>query len=102
MTNVNGNYKNDGLDKFRTKKKLRTKNEQLGMKYAKRRALLKKGKSPIVQFGRLWSKASTIGKIGIGAAALAPKAILIGAGYLGAKAGSKKEKKTQPKKYMAG
>ena len=35
---------NDGFDKFRTKKKLRTKNEQLGMKYAKRRKALKKQK----------------------------------------------------------
>ena len=94
---------NDGFDKWRNPKlKLRTKNKQLGMKYAKRRALLKKGKSPIVQFSRLWSKASTLGKIGIASMALAPKAILIGAGYFGAKSASKKENKKQPKKYMAG
>ena len=93
--------KNDGFDKYRNPNlKLRTKNERLGMKFAKRREMLKKAKNPMVQLGRAWSKASTLGKIGIGAAALAPKAILIGAGYLGAKAGSKK--KENPKKYMVG
>ena len=93
--------KDDGFNKWRNPKlNLRTKNERLGMKYAKRREMLKKAKNPMVQLGRAWSKASTLGKIGIGAAALAPKAILIGAGYLVAKAGSKKKEK--PKKYMVG
>ena len=71
-----------------------------GSKYGRRRKLLKQGQNPLVQFGRKWKKASTLAKVGIGAAALAPKAILIGAGYLGAKAGSKKKEK--PKKYMVG
>ena len=71
-----------------------------GHKYTRRRKLLKQGQSPIVQFGRKWKKASTLAKVGIGALALAPKAILIGVGYLGAKSGTKK--KEQPKKYMAG
>ena len=72
------------------------------MKYSKRRALLKKGQDPIIALARKWKKASTLAKVGIGAAAIAPKAILIGAGYFGAKAASKKEKKQQPKKYMVG
>jgi len=93
--------KDDGFDRYRNPNlKLRTKNERLGMKYAKRRAMLKKAKSPMVQLGRAWKKASTWGKVGIGAAALAPKAIILGAAYLGSKAGSKK--KEQPKKYTTG
>ncbi len=71
-----------------------------GHKYTRRRKLLKQGQSPIVQFGRKWKKASTLAKVGIGAAALAPKAIILGAGYLAGKGGTKK--KEQPKKYMAG
>ena len=71
-----------------------------GHKFTRRRKLLKKGQSPIVQFGRKWTKASTLAKVGIGAVAIAPKAILIGIGYLGAKSGTKK--KEQPKKYMVG
>tara|TARA_Y100000310_G_C20164582_1_gene570776 strand:+ start:279 stop:557 length:279 start_codon:yes stop_codon:yes gene_type:complete len=73
-----------------------------GHKYTRRRKILKQGQSPLVQFGRKWKKASTLAKVGIGAAALAPKAILIGVGYLGAKSGAKKNGKEQPKKYMAG
>ena len=71
-----------------------------GHKYTRRRKLLKQGQSPIVQFGRKWKKASTLAKVGIGAAALAPKAIILGAGYLAGKGNTKK--KEQPKKYMAG
>ena len=71
-----------------------------GHKYTRRRKILKQGQSPIVQFGRKWKKASTLAKFGIGALALAPKVILVGAGYLGAKSTTKK--KEQPKKYMAG
>jgi|TARA_R100001530_G_scaffold21500_2_gene17712 hypothetical protein len=71
-----------------------------GHKYTRRRKLLKKGQSPLVQFGRKWKKASTLAKVGIGAAALAPKAIILGAGYLAGKGNTKK--KEQPKKYMAG
>ena len=68
------------------------------MKYARRRKALQKLKDPMVALARKWNKASTLAKVGIGAAALAPKAILLGAGYL---AGRNKDKK-QPKKYMAG
>ena len=71
-----------------------------GHKYTRRRKLLKQGQSPLVQFGRKWKKASTLAKVGIGAAALAPKAIILGAGYLAGKGDTKK--KEQPKKYMAG
>ena len=71
-----------------------------GHKYTRRRKLLKQGQSPFVQFGRKWKKASTLAKVGIGAAALAPKAIILGAGYLAGKGNTKK--KEQPKKYMAG
>ena len=71
-----------------------------GHKYTRRRKLLKQGQSPLVQFGRKWKKASTLAKVGIGAAALAPKAIILGAGYLAGKGNTKK--KEQPKKYMAG
>ncbi len=68
------------------------------MKYAKRRKAIKRLKDPVTILARKWNKASTLAKVGIGAAALAPKAILLGAGYL---AGRNKDKK-QPKKYMAG
>ena len=71
-----------------------------GHKYTRRRKILKQGQSPFVQFGRKWKKASTLAKFGIGAAALAPKAIILGAGYLAGKGTSKK--KEQPKKYMVG
>ena len=71
-----------------------------GHKYTRRRKILKQGQSPLVQFGRKWKKASTLAKVGIGAAALAPKAIILGAGYLAGKGNTKK--KEQPKKYMAG
>jgi hypothetical protein len=95
--------KDDGFNKWRNPNlNLKTKNERLGMKYAKRREMLKKAKNPMIQLGRAWKKASTWGKVGIGAAALAPKAILIGVGYLGAKSGAKKNGKEQPKKYMVG
>ena len=70
-----------------------------GSKYGRRRKLLKQGQNPLVQFGRKWKKASTLAKVGIGAAALAPKAIILGAGNSAGKGNSKKEK---PKKYMVG
>tara|TARA_Y100001951_G_C11030371_1_gene124629 strand:+ start:231 stop:494 length:264 start_codon:yes stop_codon:yes gene_type:complete len=71
-----------------------------GHKYTRRRKILKQGQSPLVQLGRKWKKASTLAKFGIAAAAIAPKALLVGAGYWGAKSTTKK--KEQPKKYMAG
>ena len=70
------------------------------LKYQKRREAIKKLKDPMVQLGRRWYKASKLAKAGIIGAAILPKAILIGAGYAGAKSASKKDK--QPKKYMAG
>jgi hypothetical protein len=92
----------DGFDKYRDpNKKLKTRNENLGMKYAKRRAMLKKGKSPLVQAGRAWNKAPTWGKVGIASSVLIPKALILGIAYAGAKSVNKKDKK-QPKKYMAG
>ena len=51
------------------------------MKYQRRREILKKGKDPFIQLARKWKKASTLAKVGIGVAAIAPKAILVGAGY---------------------
>ena len=62
------------------------------MKYQRRRELLKKGKDPFIQLARKWKKASTLAKVGIGAAVILPKAILVGAGYLGAKSAAKKIK----------
>jgi len=91
--------KNDGFDKFRNTKKLRTRDEMLGMKYAKRRKALKKINDPTIALGRKFKKASKLAKAGIIGAAILPKAILIGAGYAGAKSANKKE---EPKKYMAG
>ncbi len=70
------------------------------LKYQKRREAIKKLKDPMVQLGRRWNKASKLAKAGIIGAAILPKALLIGAGYAGAKSASKKDK--QPKKYMAG
>ena len=68
------------------------------MKYARRRKALKKLKDPMTALARKWNKASTLAKVGIGAALIAPKAVFLGTGYL---AGRNKDKK-QPKKYMAG
>ena len=70
------------------------------LKYQKRREAIKKLKDPMVQLGRRWNKASKLAKAGIIGAAILPKAILIGAGYAGAKSAAKKDK--QPNKYMAG
>ena len=70
------------------------------MKYANRRAALKKAKEPHIALARKWNKASKLAKAGIIGAAILPKAILIGAGYAGAKSAAKKDKK--PKKYMTG
>jgi hypothetical protein len=70
------------------------------LKYQKRREAIKKLKDPMVQLGRRWNKASKLAKAGIIGAAILPKALLIGAGYAGAKSAAKKDK--QPKKYMTG
>tara|TARA_R100001594_G_C3930896_1_gene238138 strand:+ start:360 stop:650 length:291 start_codon:yes stop_codon:yes gene_type:complete len=93
--------KNDGFDKWRDPKiKLRTRNEQLGMKFSKRRAALKKAKEPHIALMRKFKKASTLAKAGMIGVAVLPKIALIAAGYAGSKATSKENKK--PKKYMAG
>ena len=70
------------------------------LKYQKRREAINKVKDPMVQLGRRWNIASNLAIAGILGAAILPKALLIGAGYAGAKSASKKDK--QPKKYMAG
>ena len=70
------------------------------MKYANRRAALKKAKEPHIALMRKWNKASKLAKVGIVGAAVLPKALLIAAGYAGAKSANKKDK--EPKKYMAG
>ena len=70
------------------------------MKYANRRAALKKAKEPHIALARKWNKASKLAKAGIVGVAVLPKLLFIGAGYAGAKSASKKDKK--PKKYMAG
>ena len=94
--------KNDGFDKWRDPKiKLRTRNEQLGMKFSKRRAALKKAKEPHIALARKFKKASTLAKAGMIGIAVLPKVALIAAGYAGSKATSK-EKDKKPKKYMAG
>ena len=72
------------------------------MKYQRRREILKKGKDPLIQLGRKWKKASPLMKSAIVGGAILPKAILVGAGYFGAKSAAKKNKKQQPKKYMVG
>jgi len=70
------------------------------MKYANRRAALKKAKEPHIALARKWNKASKLAKAGIVGVAVLPKLLFIGAGYAGAKSAAKKDK--QPKKYMAG
>ena len=70
------------------------------MKFAERRKKLRLAKEPHIALMRKWNKASKLAKVGIVGAAVLPKAILIGAGYAGAKSAAKKDK--QPKKYMAG
>ena len=73
------------------------------LKYAKRRALLKKAQNPLVALSRKWKKASPLMKGAIIGGAILPKALLLGAGYYGAKSAAKKsKKKEQPKKYMVG
>ena len=72
------------------------------MKKQRRRELLKKGKDPLIQLARRWKKASPLMKGAIIGGAILPKAILVGAGYFGAKSAAKKNKKQQPKKYMVG
>ena len=69
------------------------------MKYQKRREALKKLKDPLIAAGRKFKKASPFAKGAIIAGAILPKALLLGAGYAGAKSANKKE---QPKKYMKG
>ena len=70
------------------------------MKYANRRAALKKAKEPHVVLLRKWNKASKLAKAGIVGLAVVPKALLLAAGYAGAKSANKKDK--QPKKYTTG
>ena len=70
------------------------------MKYANRRAALKKAKEPHIALARKWNKASKLAKAGIIGVAVVPKALLLAAGYAGAKSASKKDK--QPKKYTTG
>ena len=90
------------------------------MKYANRRAALKKAKEPHIALLRKFNKASTLAKTGIVAGLVLPKAIFLGVGYAGAKSAAKKEHKTtylkpggkyeykitsyknEPKKYMKG
>ena len=55
---------------------------KLGLKFAKRRKMLRKGKDPMVQISRNWKKASKLQKAGIVATIAAPKALFVGAGYL--------------------
>ena len=50
-------------------------------KYAKRREILKKKNNLGVQMARGWNKASPLGKAGYAASFVAPKAVLLGAGY---------------------
>ena len=69
-----------------------------GLKYARRRLILKKGQDPLVRMSRVWKKASKKKKAGIIAAIAIPKAAIFGVAYAGSKSG----KKQQPKKYMAG
>ena len=73
------------------------------MKYANRRAALKKAREPHIILARKWKKASKLAKAGILGAAVLPKAIFLGMAYAGGKSGGKSEvKKQQPKKYMTG
>ena len=74
--------------------------EYKGHKYSRRRKILQQSKKPWVQFGRKWTKATPWGKAKFIAIGALPKLAIVGAGYLGAKAATKK--KEQPKKYMAG
>ena len=96
----------DGFNIFRdTDKVMKTKVDK-SMRFARRRALLKKGKNPLVMASRAWKKASTWGKVGIGASIIIPKALILGFAYGGAKSISKskkaKEQKTMPGKYYIG
>jgi hypothetical protein len=72
------------------------------LKYSRRRAILKKAQNPLVALARKWKKASPLMKGAIVGGAILPKALLLGAGYYGAKSVAKKNKKQQPKKYMVG
>jgi len=70
-----------------------------GLKYARRRKILKKGQDPLVRMGRAWKKASKKKKAGIVAAIVIPKAAIFGVAYAGSKSG---KSESVPKKYMAG
>ena len=70
-----------------------------GLKYARRRLILKKGQDPLVRISRAWKKASKKKKAGIIAAIAIPKAAIFGVAYAGSKSG---KSASIPKKYMAG
>ena len=72
----------------------------MSLKFSERRKKLKLAKEPHIAIARKWNKASKLAKAGIIGAAVLPKALLIAAGYAGAKSANKKDK--EPKKYMAG
>ncbi len=63
------------------------------MKYANRRAALKKAREPHIILARKWKKASKLAKAGILGAAVLPKAIFLGMAYAGGKSGGKSEAK---------
>ena len=64
------------------------------LKHQKRRELLKKKENIGIMAARAFKKATPLGKAGYIAAAVAPKATLVGAGYL---AGGNKERKGDKK-----
>tara|TARA_Y100000294_G_scaffold163750_1_gene169928 strand:+ start:462 stop:707 length:246 start_codon:yes stop_codon:yes gene_type:complete len=70
-----------------------------GLKYARRRKILKKGQDPLVRIGRVWTKASKKKKAAIVAGIVVPKAAIFGVAYAGSKSG---KSASVPKKYMAG
>ena len=72
----------------------------MSLKFSERRKKLKLAKEPHIAIARKWNKAAKLAKAGIIGAAVLPKALLIAAGYAGAKSANKKDK--EPKKYMAG
>lgn len=72
----------------------------MNLKFSERRKKLKLAKEPHIALARKWNKASKLAKAGIIGVAVLPKALLIAAGYAGAKSANKKDK--QPKKYMTG
>ena len=84
----------DSILKEKPKGKRKNAKAPIFLKHQKRRELLKKKENIGIMAARAFKKATPLGKAGYIAAVVAPKATLVGAGYL---AGKNKERKGDKK-----